>query len=113
MWQGTASKSRTAPTAPGTHARRTGRQPEHVRYDSFRQTCREHAPDTADTAQDLEGTPWPVPAGTGGHTGDQPGRAGPGSRATTSISTRMPIRPEPTVVRTGHVSAKKARYASS
>ncbi|CAM5322111.1 hypothetical protein J2S52_001654 [Streptomyces sp. DSM 41037] len=44
-------------TAPGDDSRRTGRKPEYVRYESFRQACREHAPDTAATAQDGEDAP--------------------------------------------------------
>ncbi|GAA2557814.1 hypothetical protein GCM10010295_53770 [Streptomyces intermedius] len=64
------AKSRTAPTAPGTRPqalgfartgryplRPTGRKPEYVQYESFRPACREHAPDTADTAQDFTDTP--------------------------------------------------------
>ncbi|RPK66661.1 hypothetical protein EES44_11440 [Streptomyces sp. ADI96-15] len=52
-----SSKSRTAPTAPGTHSRPTGRKPEYAQYESFRPARREHAPDTADTARDVEDTP--------------------------------------------------------
>ncbi|MEU2755640.1 hypothetical protein [Streptomyces albidoflavus] len=53
-----SSKSRTAPTAPGTHSRPTGRKPKYVQYESFRPASREHAPDTADTAQDFDDTPY-------------------------------------------------------
>ncbi|BDH71796.1 hypothetical protein MTP06_52450 [Streptomyces sp. PLM4] len=52
-----SAKSRTASTAPGTHSRPTGRKPEYVQYEGFRPACREHAPDTADTAQDFADTP--------------------------------------------------------
>jgi hypothetical protein len=50
-------KSRTASTAPGTHSRRTGRKLKYVQYENFRPARREHAPDTADTAQDFTDTP--------------------------------------------------------
>ncbi|ARP68767.1 hypothetical protein LK07_02170 [Streptomyces pluripotens] len=49
--------SRTAPAAPGTHARRTGRNPKCVQYGGFRPARREHAPDVAGTAQDRRNTP--------------------------------------------------------
>ncbi|AJE81047.1 hypothetical protein SLNWT_0671 [Streptomyces albus] len=51
------SPSRTAPTAPGTHARRTGQRPEQLRYENLCPAHREHAPDTADTTQDGDDTP--------------------------------------------------------
>ncbi|GAA0300109.1 hypothetical protein GCM10010302_43340 [Streptomyces polychromogenes] len=50
-------KSRTAPTAPGTHSHRTGRSPEYAQYEGLRPARREHAPDTAGTAQDFRNTP--------------------------------------------------------
>ncbi|GAA3303610.1 hypothetical protein GCM10020295_52670 [Streptomyces cinereospinus] len=51
--QGVFRKSRTAPAAPGTPSRRTGRRPKYVPYEGFRPAHREHAPDTAGTAQDF------------------------------------------------------------
>lgn len=63
-------KSRTAPTAPGTHSRRTGRNPKYVPDDGFHPALpqpsaggTEHAPDTAGTAQDFRPPPTAVAAG--------------------------------------------------
>ncbi|MDX3640691.1 hypothetical protein, partial [Streptomyces sp. MB09-02B] len=54
---GVFRKSRTAPTAPGTPSRRTGQKPKYIQYEGFRPARREHAPDTAGTAQDFRNTP--------------------------------------------------------
>ncbi|GAA3309571.1 hypothetical protein GCM10020295_74560 [Streptomyces cinereospinus] len=54
---GVFRKSRTAPTAPGTPSRRTGRRPKYVPYEGFRPAHRERAPDIAGTAQDFRNTP--------------------------------------------------------
>ena len=52
-----AHQATCALAAPGTHSRRTGRNPKYVQYEGFRPAHREHAPDTAGTAQDFRNTP--------------------------------------------------------
>ncbi|MGX1910696.1 hypothetical protein ACWIID_17800 [Streptomyces phaeochromogenes] len=49
-----AASAKVRPVAtPGTHSRRTGRNPKYVQYEGFRPAHREHAPDAAPSRANL------------------------------------------------------------